>query len=534
MMHPLQILAPSGRPARELIPVSPTNYYEGAQPSYNRTHLMGRVQSARADVDSWTRTELVRKSRHLHRNDPVVHGVIERLVTYTIGCGLTPFATTSNDAWNNLADQVWADWVDMADLQSRTSFSVLQSVIMRSILVDGEIFALLTHGRSGRPRIQLIESHHVRGGNKETDYQGIRLDSMGRPEAYLVWPDKAEKAIEVPADQMVHFWIPERAQQYRGLPILAAGINTAHDYADILDFEMVAVKDHASRINVVKTQNGEMSSEGLRRERFSPLGAATGDNSQDGTRYYEDRLGADTLVMKRGDEFVPFVSNRPSPAWQGFIDHLCNSICLTMNLPPSVILPMKVGGADTRRDLAAAQRVFEQLQNALLSPLERIRRYVLMNEIQDGRLLNPPSDWRKAEWQTPPSMTVDSGRDRNADREDVKAGLLSLVEYFGRYGSHWKQELEKNARAAKFVQDLSDSMGVPVEGILNIFAKAGSRELLETFGLGVRAGGITPTMEDEDNIRTVAGLPPMNAAAREAWKADGGFRRPITLAENTQ
>ena len=51
-----------------------------------------------------------------------------------------------------------------------------------------------------------------------------------------------------------------------------------------------------------------------------------------------------------------------------------------------------------------------------------------------------------------------------------------------------------------------------------------------TYGVGVRAGAITPQMADEEHFRAAAGLRPMSDAAKRAWEKDKGARRPVTLA----
>ncbi len=66
-----------------------------------------------------------------------------------------------------------------------------------------------------------------------------------------------------------------------------------------------------------------------------------------------------------------------------------------------------------------------------------------------------------------------------------------------------------------------------VEGLLNI------KEQADTYGVGVRAGMITAQKTDEENFRKKAGLPEMSPEAEDAWKEDGGIRRPITLQSQT-
>ena len=52
---------------------------------------------------------------------------------------------------------------------------------------------------------------------------------------------------------------------------------------------------------------------------------------------------------------------------------------------------------------------------------------------------------------------------------------------------------------------------------------------MDAYGVGVRAGAITPNDEDEAAFRESLGLPAMNTNVNKAWSEDGGVRRPITL-----
>ena len=51
----------------------------------------------------------------------------------------------------------------------------------------------------------------------------------------------------------------------------------------------------------------------------------------------------------------------------------------------------------------------------------------------------------------------------------------------------------------------------------------------DSYGVGVRAGSITPQTIDEEKFREESGLPPMSQAARSNWDESDGVRRPTTL-----
>jgi hypothetical protein len=59
-------------------------------------------------------------------------------------------------------------------------------------------------------------------------------------------------------------------------------------------------------------------------------------------------------------------------------------------------------------------------------------------------------------------------------------------------------------------------------------------ERMNAYGIGVRAGAITPQIMDEESFRNDLSLPAMGPDAKEAWVDDDGVRRPITLASKTQ
>lgn len=55
---------------------------------------------------------------------------------------------------------------------------------------------------------------------------------------------------------------------------------------------------------------------------------------------------------------------------------------------------------------------------------------------------------------------------------------------------------------------------------------------MDAYGVGVRAGAITPQQDDETAFRERAKLPAMSSAAKAQWTKDKGVRRPITLVQD--
>lgn len=58
------------------------------------------------------------------------------------------------------------------------------------------------------------------------------------------------------------------------------------------------------------------------------------------------------------------------------------------------------------------------------------------------------------------------------------------------------------------------------------------QDMAETYGVAVRAGLITPCLQDENVFRRKLGLPPAPAEVESDWAKGKGVRRPITLTQD--
>ena len=392
--------------------------FEAVRWSPNRSAIPAQVNDCAVDHSDGVRRILIGKSRYLYDNSPIIHGLVERLVTYIVGNGLTPSPASSDATFNETASSNWAAWCKYCDISSRANFATLQRTIVRAVVVDGEIFVNLVRSANNRPRVQLIEAHRIKR---------IDTDGMGRPTAYVMHgKDEQHDGDRLAAEFVVHFFRPERAGQTRGIPLLASAINTAQDVHEILAFEKAAVKEQSTRRGIVTTKTGEAPVPVIGRSQRT-ASATTGRPDS----FYREMIGGETMVLANGETYEEHVSQRPSASWQGFVDFLSNTVCFPTGLPPSVFLQMKVGGADTRRDLAAAQRVVSCWQQDIEAGLQLVFEYVTEADARTPL----PVDWRVVSWQYPRAITVDAGRQSAADREDVRAGAMTLAEYCGQYGT---------------------------------------------------------------------------------------------------
>ena len=55
------------------------------------------------------------------------------------------------------------------------------------------------------------------------------------------------------------------------------------------------------------------------------------------------------------------------------------------------------------------------------------------------------------------------------------------------------------------------------------------KAFLDAYGVAVRAGAVTPQMQDEEYVRALMDLPPMTDAVRAYWGEQDGVRKPLTI-----
>ncbi len=433
------ILNQFGKPAQ--LDALRNNWYEASRWSQNRSWVWYPVQDAKKDLDRFTRYELSKHARYLYKNSPLMRGLVERVVTLVVGQGFHPvFRSSGGEPWGLKFKNWWAKKGRNVHLGPRCSFAQYTRALARARVIDGEAFTIKTFDEESMDdRVQGIESDRCcgnpnpnsTGAEGKNQVDGILLNRQGTPTKYKF--KDAENLYD--ADTVIHHFTPTRLGQYRGETLLAAAINTARDVDDILALEKSAVKEASGHKDIIKTASGELDPETMRTMRYGqnfPTVFNLPADDKTKNDYYVHKFGAESVVLKTGDSYTPYVSQRPGAAWEGFMEFLSNTICLATGFPASVILPIIIGGTDIRRDLEIAQRVAMPMMLDLALELDEILNYFVQGEIADGELRGAPSDW-SIFWHFPQRVNIDRQMAKE-DRNDVQAGLMSREEYHGRYG----------------------------------------------------------------------------------------------------
>jgi capsid protein len=323
--------------------------------------------------------------------------------------------------------------------------------------IDGEYFIHKTRDSQGEPRIQLIESHRVgdKFGSQET-IDGVGLDAWGAPVFYRMLEDDGIHN-DLPATSILHIHEPEWAGGVRSHPTIQHSINHVLDEMELLALEKHAVKDNADVSRILKTARGEIDDNG-----DFVVGGAVGSETSDPVSL-QRIVGGKLIALKPDESLDSFQSNRPSPTFTGFLEHLRRDSALGMIPFEFAADSSKVGGAGVRLVVAKADRRFSFRQMILESRLIKpVWAYVIGDAIARGSL-PPIPGWWKISTVPPKRVTVDAGREAQQNRSDVEMGLKTLSDHFNEQGADFGEEIERRASDAKLIIDTAAKYGIPVE-----------------------------------------------------------------------
>lgn len=409
----------------------------------------------RRDLSPWDRNTMVKKCRWAERESGLFRQILNDVVLYSAGAdGIQPQSHASTPEVARQYEEYFAAQAKRIDASGRFSFAQTQSILLRSMVRDGDAFAIKVN-MDGKARVQIVEAHRV-GDPTDTDtpedcWDGIGFGKFNEVLYYNVYrSDGSSRKVE--AQAVMHIVDHESASGSRGVPVLQSSLNALQDEMEVLALELRAVKDNGDVNRVIYKGSGFVDE-----NMASEIGSTS--NSMDAIG---SQMGGKLIVLEGTDKFESHESKRPNSTFVGFLNALEKEICTV--LPYEFVKDVTAaGGAGVRLVTAKAARVFGKYQSILIDAYcQPTYEFIIADGIAKGEIPDDPK-WWAVSWTTPKSVTVDAGRDAANDRADIEMGLMSPSELFGQRGLDFRQESEKRAVDMAYLQNLSKQYGIPFE-----------------------------------------------------------------------
>lgn len=370
---------------------------------------------------------------------------------------------------NAAIEAAYAEWSKACDVTGQMSLRDLCENLVGSLPSDGEFLVRMVRGADARNRfnfaLQVIDvdridtgfnGHH--GGN--TVIMGVEVDSYRRPVAvhlFAAHPNDGVRSerrrVRVAADEVLHRFKVERAEQMRGIPWMAPGMLSLHHLGNFKLSALLAAEHGANHYGFFTTPDGAAP----------PIGEpdAAGQAltvSQPGTY--------DTLPA--GVTFTAHQSKYPTEAFGPFVKTTLQRIAsgwgvayhsLANDLEGVSFSSIRSGTLEERDRWSADQQWF------IDAFMEQVYLAWLQMALLSGAITMPNGSalpaakfakFSKHEWQPRRWDWVDPEADMNAKILAVRAGLMAPQDLAASMG----YDFEDTLAAIRDAQALAEQFGV--------------------------------------------------------------------------
>ena len=463
-------VGPDGKPLRL------ANYaYEGASPGRRTAGWFAPQSGPNAALEQDLNT-LRARSRASIRNNPWLAKGIGSLVANEVGTGIVPRFTAPDADFRKAALELWNDWADEADADGVLNIYGLQALAVRARKEGGECFVRLRprrleDGLAVPLQVQVLEAemvpvhHNVPAKNGQNEIrQGIELNRLGRRVAYWMHRQHpGERAgtistndlVRVPADVVIHHYLPLRPGQLRGVPDTAQALIKAFSFDKYDDAELTRKETRAQYTGFIRRPDY-----GEDEYKYDPFTGDTLSKDADGVPMTDLQPGTFPNLFP-GEEVEMFPADDLGGAYADFVRQQMMGIAAGLGMPYELLTGDYRGINDrlVRAILNEFHRQVEQWQDhaTIFQVCRGISAPWIDTAVLAGQLPAPDyasrrKQYQRVEWRPQAWAYVHPLQDVQAKKEAVKSGFESRAAVVAARG--WdveevdRQNAEDAARAA--------------------------------------------------------------------------------------
>ena len=434
--------------------------YAGAGMNRLIADWIGGASSANREIRPALST-LRNRSRELARNHWIAQRALQIYRTQVVGDrGLSLQVRARNipgpqesegkldGSGNRIVEENWKQWTrrGVCEVTGAHSWIDIQKLVIESIVRDGEILIHFVRNADNKFRfqLQLLEADFLDEGlNKELEdgkriVMGVELNKLGRAIAYYLWKGPAHpydnveyyqssKHVRVPAENLLHVFHPERAEQTRGVPLFSGVLNKIQMLDGFEEAELVASRLAASKSLFLKSDDSESGYDG--------------DSFEGNYAPVMDAEPGSITSLPPGVDLAPWNPDHPTSAYADFHKSVLRGISsgigldyvsVANNLEGVSYSSIRQGTIDTRDNFRMNQRFLIE------HVAEPIYREWLKTSIISGALPFPINRFDKfanaAEFRGRGYQWVDPSKEVRASIDALNNGFISYSDVQMQYG----------------------------------------------------------------------------------------------------
>lgn len=443
------------------------------------------ASSTSADAELLTALRKLRdRSREQLRNNDYARGAVATIINNVVGTGISfqaqvrpgkGFADKRNERIEELFDR-WSKPRN-CDMAERLSFHQFQRLAFRSLIESGEVFIRKHYVGGDVPfRLELIEADRVEEGFGYSPQSsptgnlikmGMEFDRYGKVLYYylrsfhpgdiqfhpqLVTEGRGPYSLErVPANQIIHLFIPDRPGQSRGIPWFASSLQRIKNLEGYFEAELVAARASAAVMGFRVTRDPDLME---RDDRGQPV-----DSLEPGT----------IKELAPGEEFVGFDPTRPNQAFEPFVRQMLRSVAsnlgidfesLSRDFSQSNYSSSRLALLQVRDTYRVLQCFF--IENFLQPVLEEwMDAAVLAGKLDFIDFEQKPERYTCVRWRPRGWGWVDPWKETQASIEAINNGLSTLTSELAKQGLDIEEVLLERAKELDLAEELGVPLGMP-------------------------------------------------------------------------
>lgn len=412
--------------------------------------------------------------RDLARNDPSIVALKRTLVDHIIGSGIGTWADVLagdelQDDFNQESDLQFDEYrEDDIDFERKASDQDMQRQLFGELLETGEALALRVQtnerGRTVPLAYQILEADQIDSsidrlpGQKANEIRrGIEVDRYGRPVAYYLFDvhpqdphATSSRSTRITADRIIHFCLPGRPSQSRGIGLYNAIVQSARDLDTYLGSELTAAII-ASLFSVVHKTSKPGSGMGF-------VGDGTEADGADDNGNSKVKLGRGIVCqVPREDEVEMVASNRPNSQASTFVNLILMLIGMgggvsryriTRDYTGTTYIAARAAQLDDRASFRPMQAFFGRNWSQI------VRRdwtrsnagYGRFTTLSASQFSRDPRHWSRCQLQLPGFEMLDEEAETNSAIARLGSGLSTLQIENGKRGDNWRRIAQQKKR----------------------------------------------------------------------------------------
>ncbi len=504
--------------ARKTMQILNTGYSDSGA-SRTKKSLRGNTDvsaSPSMDIDANLRI-LINRSRSLYMGSPIATGALKTTRTNVVGSGLRLkpsidyefLGLTEDEAaeWESNVSREFDMWADtkICDALKLNNFYEMQQLIFLGQLMNGDGFCLLKYAKPSlyMPyglRLHLLEADRVCTPDKIVNsigytldpfwgknpdngneiYSGVEIDRDGAVVAYWIcnqypyvnnlysftipeWKRIEAYGPKTGRPNIIHIFDAERAEQRRGVPMLAPVIEELKQLKRYTDAELMAAVISGMFTVFIKTE-GDTSENALGQGIPNDLDSVV----QDDDSQYE--LGNGAIIQLSPKESIEIADpKRPSTAFDSFVSSMCKNIGAALEIPPELLLKSFTNSySASRAALLEAWKMFrmrrEWLANGFCQPVYELflTESVALNRIKAPKFFEDPiikKAWCGADWNGPAPGMLDPTKEVDAAKTRVECGFSTREEEtMGLTGGNYNKNIKQLKRENQLLNEANGSI----------------------------------------------------------------------------